>query len=285
MTLRVLVVSDVRVVREGLHSVLARQPGVDVVGTVDLLHATDCGAQLHPDVVLFDAGRRASVGTVKEVVASTPRSKVVAFGVKETAEEILALAAAGTAGYIRDSVKSGDIAAILHRVVSGELSCSPRAAGSLYRCVATLSQGSHSAVEPNSGRVSTANLSRVPLSRRELQITDLIDRGLTNKEIGRQLSIEAATVKNHIHNICRKLGVHRRGEATARIRALLSEHVAPHAADSAAEAATYGVDSTRHAAAAPEGAPAPGEPSLRIRRHAGATKLATLVATEASSEG
>src|SRR5262249_44280694 len=131
MTLRVLVVSDVRVVREGLHSVLAGQSGVDVVDTVDLLQVKDRSAQFHPDVVLFDAGRPASVLTVKEVVASAPHSKVVAFGVKETAEEILALAAAGTAGYLRDSVKSGEIATILRSVVSGELNCSPRAAGSL----------------------------------------------------------------------------------------------------------------------------------------------------------
>jgi DNA-binding NarL/FixJ family response regulator len=61
----------------------------------------------------------------------------------------------------------------------------------------------------------------VPLSRRELQIAHLIDRGLTNKAIARQLGIEAATVKNHVHHICEKLNVHRRGEAIARIRALL----------------------------------------------------------------
>jgi two-component system, NarL family, nitrate/nitrite response regulator NarL len=214
MTLRVLVVSDVKIVRESLHSALTRQDGVDVLSTVDLTHAKDGAAKLHPDVVLFDATRPGSANFAKDLVASAPRSKVVAFGVKETEEEILALAAAGTAGYVRDSVESCDIAKVLERVMRDELTCSPRAAASLYRHVGALSQNDN---QPCA----------IPLSRRELQIAHLIDRGLTNKEIGRQLGIEAATVKNHIYNLCEKLKVHRRGEAAARIRAILRAHVMP----------------------------------------------------------
>jgi two-component system, NarL family, nitrate/nitrite response regulator NarL len=226
MTLRVLLVSAMRVVREALHSVLARESEVDVVGTVDLSQAKEQLAQLDPDVILFDAGRQDGVDLVKDLVASAPRSKVVAFGVNETAEQILALAAAGTAGYIGDSVKSGDVVRAMQRVIGDELTCSPRAAALLYRRVGTLSQR-NSALATDNGRAQPGDQSQtdmMPLSRRELQIAPLIDRGLTNKEIARQLGIEAATVKNHVHNICRKLNVHRRGEATARMRAILAEH-------------------------------------------------------------
>jgi len=207
MKLRVLVVSNVRVVREGLNSVLARRGAVEVVSTVDMLHARDQSTELHPDVVLFDAARQDSVEFVKDLVASAPHSKVVAFGVKETDEEILALAAAGTAGYVRESAESSDVVRVLEQVMCDELPCSPRAAASLYRRVAVLSQGGN---DPCT----------TPLSRRELQIAQLIDCGLTNKQIGRELGIEAATVKNHVHNLCEKLKVHRRGEAVARIRAI-----------------------------------------------------------------
>ena len=213
MKLRVLVVSNVRVVREGLSSILA-QRGVDVVSTVDLPHAGDRSAQLHPDVILFDAARQDSVEFVKDLVASAPHSKVVAFGVKETDEEILALAAAGTAGYVRESAESGDVVRVLQQVMCDELPCSPRAAASLYRHVAMLSQGGDPVGVGNGHAGST------PLSRRELQIAHLIDCGLTNKQIGRRLGIEAATVKNHVHNLCEKLNVHRRGEAVARIRVI-----------------------------------------------------------------
>ena len=215
MTLSVLIVSDVRVVQEGLNSVLAQRAGVNVVSAVDMLHARAEIARLHPHVVLFDAARQGSVQFVKALVASAPHSKVVAFGVKETAEEFLALAAAGTAGYVCDSAECSDVVKVLEQVMCDELPCSPRAAASLYRRVATLSQGGDDPIS-----VSNDNADAVPLSRRELQVGQLLDCGLTNKEIGRQLGIEAATVKNHVHNMCEKLNVHRRGEAAARIRAI-----------------------------------------------------------------
>ena len=217
MTLRVLIVSDVRVVQEGLKSVLAQGAGLDVVSTVDRPHATAEIARLQPHLVLFDAARQGSVEFAKVLVASAPRSKIVAFGVKETAEEFLALAAAGTAGYVRDSAASSDVVKALEQVMRNELPCSPRAAASLYRCVAELSQRGADKVTFANGNGDAGGM---PLSRRELQIAQLIDRGLTNKEIGRELGIEAATVKNHVHNMCEKLKVHRRGEAAARIRAI-----------------------------------------------------------------
>ena len=221
VTLRVLIVSDVRVVQEGLNSLLAQRAGIEVVSAVDMLRASDAIARLLPDVVLFDAARQDSVEFVKSLVASAPQSRIVAFGVKETAEEFLALAAAGTAGYVRDSAESNDVVNVLGQVMCDELSCSPRAAASLYRRVATLSQGSdapNGVVNGNNG--GNRRATTVPLSRRELQIAHLIDGGLSNKEIGRQLGIEAATVKNHVHNICEKLAVHRRGEVAGRIRTI-----------------------------------------------------------------
>jgi two-component system nitrate/nitrite response regulator NarL len=218
MTLRVLIVSDVRIVQEGLHSVLAQQDEISVVSTTDLRHAGDQGARLRPDVVLFDAARNDSLELVKDLVASTPDSRVVAFGVKETEEQILALAAAGTAGYVRASAASCDLVRVLEGVMCDELPCSARAASSLYRQVAVLSQAGN---DPPGECPPPA----APLSRRELQIAQLVDCGLTNKAIGRKLGIEAATVKNHVHNLCEKLNVHRRGEAVARIRTLLRTHV------------------------------------------------------------
>jgi len=237
MTLRVLVVSDVRVVQQGLCSILAQQHGVDVINTVDMLHAKDQSVRLCPDVVLFDAARQDCLELLKELVTAAPHSRVVAFGVREKADEILVLAAAGTAGYVCDSADSGDVVRVLEGVMCDELACSPRAAASLYRRVAMLSPRGNEASDVGDSYATCP----VPLSRRELEIADLIDRGLTNKAIGRQLGIEAATVKNHIHNICEKLNVHRRGEASARIRALLpvrTTSLPANPADSRANART-----------------------------------------------
>jgi two-component system, NarL family, nitrate/nitrite response regulator NarL len=223
MTLRVLVVSDVRIVREGLGSVLAQQREIEVVSTVDVSQAKERSAQLVPDVVLVDVARQDCLGSLQDLVVGAPRSKVVAFGVKDKGEEILALAAAGTAGYVRDSAASGDLVKVLESVMCDELPCSPRAAASLYRRVALLSPQCVDVTEA----ANSQHPCPVPLTRRELQIAHLVDRGLTNKQIARQLGIEAATVKNHIHNICGKLNVHRRGEAIAQIRVLLQGRSAP----------------------------------------------------------
>jgi two-component system, NarL family, nitrate/nitrite response regulator NarL len=195
--MRILVVSDVRIVLEGLHSVLAQQNGVDIISTADMRHATHRSAQLNPDIVLFDAVRLESISIVKDLVASSPHTKVVAFGVKEIDEEILALAAAGTAGCVCDSAASDDMVRVLRQVLCTELRCPPPTAALPYHTYT------------------------MPLSRRELQIAHLIENGLTNKQIARQLGIVAATVKNHVHNMCEKLKVHRRGEVAARTRAML----------------------------------------------------------------
>jgi two-component system nitrate/nitrite response regulator NarL len=221
MMLRVLLVSNVRIVQQGLRSILAQRDGIEVVSSTDMLHAREQSSRLNPDVILFDAARQDSVERVKELVACAPRSKVVAFGVKETAAEVLALAAAGTAGYIRDSAGRDDVVRILERVMCDELPCSPLAAASLYRRVATLSQTSGSDFVAIDGQAC-----HVPLSRRELQIAQLVECGLTNKQIGRELGIESATVKNHVHNMCEKLNVHRRGEVGAQIRILLHSRTA-----------------------------------------------------------
>jgi two-component system, NarL family, nitrate/nitrite response regulator NarL len=212
MTLRVLVVSDVRIVQEGLRAVLGTREEIEVVSTIDPRHAGEQCARLQPHVVLFDAARCESVGYVKDVVRCAPTCKVVAFGVHETEEEILSLAAAGTAGYVRAGVASADVVNVLERVMRNELPCSARAAASLYREVATLSSNGIT----RTGRTQNRTTARV--SRRELQVARLIDRGLSNKQIARALGIEPATVKNHVHNLCEKLKVHRRGAAAARLR-------------------------------------------------------------------
>src|ERR1700730_5447324 len=99
ITLRVLIVSDVRVVQKGLQSILAQRDDVDRVSTVDMERSSAQSGILHRDVILVDAARQENFEFLKHLVASAPHSKVVAFGVKETDEEILALAADGAAGY------------------------------------------------------------------------------------------------------------------------------------------------------------------------------------------
>jgi two-component system nitrate/nitrite response regulator NarL len=255
--LRVLVVSDVRLFQEGVSSVLALQSDVEVVGSADILRARDRITELHPDVVLFDATRRGSTEQIKHLVASAPNTKVVAFGVTETNSEILALAAAGTAAYVRDGAEARDVVGILDRVMRDELLCSPRTAASLYHQVAVLSQGQSALTQrlkasdgafnarakdvasarPGPQAEENGHIGANLLSRREVQIAHLIERGLSNKQIARQLGIAATTAKNHVHNIFEKLKVHRRSDAAAQIRVNLQSLAWPLVTESETPAA------------------------------------------------
>ena len=211
--LRVLVVSEIRLFQDALAALLGRQAGVCVVGMTNPLQAPAQTAELRPDIVLFDATRAGNLGYARILADQVPASKVVAFGVAETDAEIVALAAAGIAGYVRDDAAAEDVVAVLKSTMRDELLCSPRAAATLCHHVAVLSRDGHGGPPAKSPAPA--------LSKRELQIGDLIDRGLSNKQIARQLGIQVTTVKNHVHNIFDKLKVHRRGEAAACLRTAL----------------------------------------------------------------
>jgi two-component system nitrate/nitrite response regulator NarL len=208
--LRVLVVSEITLFQDALAALLAGKAEVCVVGTTNPLQAPAQATDLRPDIVLFDATRSGNLGYARTLADQAPASKVVAFGVAETDAEIIALAAAGIAGYLPNDAATEDVLAVLKSTMRDELLCSPRAAATLCHRVAVLSRD---------GQAGPPAPSPAPvLSKRELQIGDLIDRGLSNKQIARQLGIQATTVKNHVHNILDKLKVHRRGEAAACLR-------------------------------------------------------------------
>jgi two-component system, NarL family, nitrate/nitrite response regulator NarL len=207
MTLRVLIVSDVRLIQEALQFVLEQQVGTASISTSDLLQAVEHCHWVDPDAILLDAAHHGVCDELQRLVASAPHAKIVAFGMQESDEKELAPAAPGGVCCVRASAASAELVHLLERITGGEQQ-------SLSRAGASLCRQAWSAP----GR---------PLSRRELQIARLIDRGLSNKEIARELGIETATVKNHVHNLCEKLSVHRRGQATARIRALLGQKAVP----------------------------------------------------------
>ena len=110
-------------------------------------------------------------------------------------------AAVGVAGYITRNASMMDALDAIGAAARGEVHCSPRVAGFLFRHIASLARdGQTSAAAP-------------VMTTRESQILDLLCAGMTNKMISRRLGIELPTVKNHVHSILAKLGVHRRAEA------------------------------------------------------------------------
>jgi DNA-binding NarL/FixJ family response regulator len=213
MTIRVLIVGDIRLYREGLERVLRRVEHITIVGTAsDREEVIQRAHTLNPDVVLLDMAMSEAHATVQQITQTVPHVKVVALTVPEIDREVIACAEAGVVGYVTRDGSLYDVIQSIDAAAKGELRCSGRIAATLLRRITVLAAGRHA-----TGPVEC-------LTGRESRILELVERGLSNKEIARELCIEVATVKNHVHHILEKLGVHRRGEAAAIMRRLRTHH-------------------------------------------------------------
>jgi two-component system nitrate/nitrite response regulator NarL len=202
--IRVFIVSDVRLYRDGLSSLFGRIARIAVVGVAA---SPDEGAkevrELQPDVVLLDTGS-GNVGGARHLLETEPSARVVALGAPEAENVVIALAEAGVLGYVTREESLDDLVATIECVARDEMACSPWMATILLKRVRALAVD-----RPRPTQRLTA---------RESQILELVAQGLSNKEIASRLFIEVTTVKNHVHNILEKLGVKRREEAAAHMR-------------------------------------------------------------------
>ncbi len=210
MQIKLFIVGDVRLHRDGLALQLAGLPDLEVIGAAPMNAAVEALHASPADVVLLDSSQRA-ISEVVECLRRLPgRVQIIAIGVHEVESEVLACAAAGIDGYVRMDAGVEDLAMIIDSLMRGELVCSPKVAASLYQTIAA-------------GGVDPGGAS---LTSRELEIVELVNQGLSNKEISRQLRIETCTAKNHLQNIMQKLGVHRRGQVGAKVRRFIGDRFA-----------------------------------------------------------
>jgi len=204
--LRVFVLSDVRLYSDGLASLLSAEPAIEIVGTGGLrAGCTERVVATAPDVLLIDAVTLRQSDVARSVAAQLPSLLVVACGVSEEPDEVMACAQSGAAGYVARDASAADLVQTVTSLQCGELRCSPRISSMLFRQIA-LPTGIQ---EPSMASQLTA---------REREVVPLIDRGMSNKEIAVALSIEVATVKNHVHHILEKLAVRRRSGVAAQLR-------------------------------------------------------------------
>jgi two-component system nitrate/nitrite response regulator NarL len=205
-TISVFVVSDVRFYREGLCRVLASTAQIDVVGAAGGTEASLLRlAELRPDVVLLDTAMADGAWIARQFADALPGTKIVALDVPPAEEDLIVLVEAGVLGYVTREQSLDEVVAAILSVVREEMVCSPRTRTLVAKRVRALAAELGPPV-------------RARLTARELEILDLIALGLSNKEIARELHIERATVKNHVHNILDKLHVGTRMAAVAEMR-------------------------------------------------------------------
>jgi two-component system, NarL family, nitrate/nitrite response regulator NarL len=213
--IRLAIVSNVRLYRDGLSEALAGAHSLEVVGTAGgLSDACALASRERPDLTLVDLASTPSLEIVR-VLASMHTTRVVGLAAPDRDDELLCCVEAGLAAYVTRDASLAELVQMIELADRRQAVCSPRMAGLLLERVASLA-----ASGPRDLRAGT-------LTPRERQIVGLISDGLSNKEIGGRLCIELGTVKNHVHNILEKLEVSKRTEAVARARTLLFEAELP----------------------------------------------------------
>jgi two-component system, NarL family, nitrate/nitrite response regulator NarL len=204
-SIRVIIASPVRLVRQRLAATLRRRRDLTVVEAVDLSPAgIERIAAAQVDVIVVDVGHIETSAAARLIKAANPGARLVAFGVDETVDQVFSCAAAGFSGYVPRESRADEVYRAVVDAMQGHLHCAPQIAGAMYSRLAGLFhelglQGSLPS-----------------LTSREGEILSPAEQGSSNKEIARQLRISSATVKNHMHNILQKLQVTRRAQAVAR---------------------------------------------------------------------
>jgi DNA-binding NarL/FixJ family response regulator len=192
---RVLVVTEIRLYREGVADALRRLPDVEEALTADHAAAAVVTArQAEVDVVLLDMTLPDTTRATRSLLAARPHLKVVALGAADEGPAVVACAEAGITGYVSRDATLDDLAEALRCTMRGEAPCSARVAAGLLQHIAHQAQLRGQLTLP------------VQLTPRERDVVRLLESGLSNKQIARSLDLQLSTVKNHVHNILAKYG-------------------------------------------------------------------------------
>jgi DNA-binding NarL/FixJ family response regulator len=204
--IRVLIVEEVRAICEIIATVLRAEPDVEVTGcATQLEEAVACLSEC--DVVLVNTTlhNEASARLIRTLRKLAPKVKIVVMGLVRSQHAILQCIEAGVSGYVLKDSSLEELLKNIRAAYNNEALVSPPIAAALMSYVAELvgfdPAGEQELCAPQS------------LTRLEREVLNLVQQGLTNQEIAETLVIELGTVKNHVHNILRKLNVNSRRDA------------------------------------------------------------------------
>ncbi|GAA2124815.1 response regulator [Glycomyces algeriensis] len=197
---RVLIVDDHPVVRDGLRGMFDRAEDIEVVGeAADGREAVDRALALRPDVVLMDLRMPGTDGVtaIRELAARGAASKVLVLTTYDTDSDVLPAIEAGAAGYLLKDASPAELQRAIRTAHEGGTVLAPS--------VASLLMAQVRRPAPSTG----------PLSERELEVLALIAKGRNNREAAADLFISEATVKTHLMHVYAKLEVNDRAAAVA----------------------------------------------------------------------
>ncbi len=206
--LRILVVDDHTLFREGIVNILNAQPDMQVIAQAsDGLEAVVLARSLRPDIVLMDIHMPGTDGieATRLIKRDVPETYVLMLTVRDEDEKLFEAIKSGAQGYLLKTIRAQQLIDMLHAAQRGELTLSPGLANRILDEFRRLSTSSSAA--------STTSPLLEPLTARERQILSLVARGATDREIAQELVISVYTVKAHIRSILNKLHVTSRHQA------------------------------------------------------------------------
>ena len=203
--LRLLVVDDHEVVRQGLVSLLDRRSGFDVVAQAgSVAESIALAARYEPDLVIMDVRLPDGSGieACREIRAARPETRVVMLTSYPDEEAVLSAIIAGASGYLLKQIRGRDLVSALESVGRGETLLDPAVTEKVLERVRRMASGS-----------ATDELA--DLTAQERKILLLVAEGKTNKEIAADVFLSDKTVKNYVSSILSKLNLQRRTQAAA----------------------------------------------------------------------
>ena len=202
--IRLILIEDNRLLREGITVMLKKEPDMNVVGAFsDGDFDMDKTGELKPHVVLLDLGLTIldSRELVKYLKDKYKNIKVIVMDLIPIQEEILQLVDAGVSGFILKDATISEFTGTIRSVAAGEKVLPPTMAGSLFSQI----------MEYGMKELGPAKvIESVRMTKREREIIELISEGLANKEIAYKLNLSIFTVKSHVHNILEKMALNTR---------------------------------------------------------------------------
>jgi DNA-binding NarL/FixJ family response regulator len=221
--IRILLVDDQKLIRQGMHTLLTMEGDLEVVGEasngVDAIAAVE---QFRPDVVLMDVRmpQLDGVAATRAITERFPNVAIIILTTFDDDEYVFEGLKAGARGYLLKDVGSEEIAAAIRVVAAGGALMQPSIARKVMAEFGRMAGSRASPTLPASPPSPAQSTLPEPLTERELDVLRALASGLSNREIAEQLVITEGTVKNHVSNLLAKLNARDRTQAILRAQAL-----------------------------------------------------------------
>jgi NarL family two-component system response regulator LiaR len=207
--IKVLIVDDHTIVRQGLRMFIDLQSDMEVVGEgTNGIEAVELATQLNPDVILLDLimPQMDGVEATRKILEGVPQSRVLILTSFAEDDKVFPAIRAGAHGYLLKDIQPNDLVQAVRESYQGKAQLHPDVTRRLMKAVSNNAP-------TQEVKLTSVNNDMQVLTEREREVLDLIARGLSNREIAEQMVISEKTVKTHVSNLLSKLGLEDRTRA------------------------------------------------------------------------